>query len=131
MPQSPSSRRVPTISATSDTSTCSSATRGAVTVSACQRMPLAMRRRRSSGRRGGEVPGDLGGQARVGDQDEPQVPAVRVRVGLPHTPSSCRRVGLGDVAPRPFPQAATTGRDPLVHPFGSTPRLRAGAPLAC
>ncbi|KUN42598.1 hypothetical protein AQJ27_36045 [Streptomyces olivochromogenes] len=38
--------------ATSDTSTRSSATRGAVTVSACRRMPLAMRRRRSSGRRG-------------------------------------------------------------------------------
>lgn len=31
---------------------------------------------------GGEVPGHLGGEAQVGDQGEPQVPAVRVRVGL-------------------------------------------------
>lgn len=52
MSQSPASRRVSAISATSDTSTGSSATRGAVTVSARQRMPLAMRRVRSSGRRG-------------------------------------------------------------------------------
>jgi hypothetical protein len=55
----------------------------------------------------------------------------QVRVGLPHALSSCRRVGLGDVAPRRFPQEATTGRDPLAHPFGSTPRQRAEAPIAC
>lgn len=59
---------------------------------------------------GGEAAGHLGGQARIGDQDEPQVPAVCVRVGLSHTSLSCRRVmGLGDVAPRPFPRLPPQG----------------------
>lgn len=117
------------VSATSDTSTCSFAARGAVGL----RLPadaLAVQWRGSSSSPEARSRADSEGRPRVGARTGRDFRRSCPR-RVASSPLSCRLVGLGDVAPRRFPQAATTGRDPLVHPLGSTPRLRDGAPLAC
>lgn len=73
------------VSATSDTSTCSFAARGDVGV----RLPAGApggAATRFLPQAASEVPDRLGGQTPGRRQDGPQVPAVRVRVGLPHNP---------------------------------------------